>query len=410
VDSDSQRAAGDAELRRLSLANLADYLEVQRTTATDQWLMAVRRDPEIAAADRLTHQQLLDHLPEIYQECCTFLRTRDAAVLVEDAKSDAKTHGEIRWADGYKIDELIRELEVFRGIFGGIVLRFGEIEPRFRGSIVATAVSLVQQFFGEITVHSVAQFADEQQRVLQTYTSQLESTNLQLSRANVNLEQALSERQRLIAVVAHEVRTFLQGVKLQEHSTHASSSPARAATAAQFRDVEELLGQLLDHTALIANREPLSALVFDVPMLHEELLQVYRPIARDKGLALVGSCAEAPKQIVGDRLRVKQIAANLLSNAIKYTSEGHVSLSFAKRDAERWVMQIADTGPGLEAGDAQQLFGGNGANTEVVPRRGIGLAITKDLVDLLGGSLQVITKTGGGTLFEIVLPINASGN
>jgi signal transduction histidine kinase len=135
---------------------------------------------------------------------------------------------------------------------------------------------------------------------------------------------------------------------------------------------------------------------------------MYRPAAHDKGLALVGSCAEAPKQVVADRLRVKQIAANLLSNAIKYTSEGHVSLSFGLRGADRWVMQIADTGPGLEAGDAQHLFGGSATGTEVVPRRGIGLAITKDLVDLLGGSLQVITKAGGGTLFEIVLPIGPS--
>jgi hypothetical protein len=276
VDSDSQRAAGDAELRRRSLANLADYLEAQQATATDQWLMAVRRDPEIAAADRLTHLQLLDHLPEIYQECCTFLRTRDAALLVEDAKSDAKTHGEIRWAEGYKIDELIRELEVFRGICGGIVLRYGDVDPRFRGPVAVAASSLLQQFFGEITVHSVAQYANEQQRVVQTYTSQLESTNLQLSRANVSLEQALSERQRLIAVVAHEVRTFLQGVKLQEHSAEGASSQTHNANAAQLKDVEDLLGQLLDHTALIANRESLSAAAFEPAKLHEEC--IVRPL------------------------------------------------------------------------------------------------------------------------------------
>jgi len=51
MDSDSQRALGDAEVRRATLANLADYLQLQRVAVTDQWLMAVRRDPEIAAAD-----------------------------------------------------------------------------------------------------------------------------------------------------------------------------------------------------------------------------------------------------------------------------------------------------------------------------------------------------------------------
>lgn len=408
MDSDSQRAVGDVELRRLTLAKLADYLEAQQTTATDQWLMAVRRDPEIAAANRLTHQQLLDHLPEIYQECCAFLRTRDPAVLVEDAKSDAQTHGEIRWADGYKIAELIRELEVFRGILGGIVLRFGDIDPRFRGPIVAAASSSLQQFFGEVTVHSVAQYADEQQRVVQTYTAQVESANVELSRANASLQQALSERERLLVVVAHEVRAFLQGVTLAGQTSLAAAGPQKAeALDQQLKDVQDLLGQLLDHTTLISNREPLSAAAFDPAQLHDELLQIYRPAAGEKGLALVGACAEAPRLVVANRLKVKQVAANLLSNAIKYTAAGHVSLVFGVRDADRWVIQIADTGPGLQAQAAKQLFGG-GPDTEVVPSRGIGLAITRDLVELLGGSLQVITKTGGGSVFEIVLPIDVS--
>jgi signal transduction histidine kinase len=403
MDSESQRASGEAEARRLTLAKLADYLEAQRVAITDQWLLAVRRDPEIAAADRLTHQQLVDHLPEIYQECCTFLRTRDAAVLIEEAKSDAKMHGGIRWADGYRIEELIRELEVFRGILNAIVTRFGDIDPRFHGPIVSSAVALVQQFFGEVTVHSVTQYASEQQRVVHTYTERLESANLELGRANANLQQALSERQRLTAIVAHEIRNFLQGLRYAARLPKPSGE-LRAYQETQLSDVENLLEQLLDHTTLIANGEPLSAASFDLPKLHEELMHPYRAIAQQKGIALIGSCDPGLAHIVSDRLKVKQIASNLLSNALKYTSEGHVSLSFEKRDANRWVLRVADTGPGLAPADAERLFGGMPATPEVVPRRGIGLAITKDLVDLLGGSIQVITKNGGGTVIDVVLP------
>lgn len=406
MDSDSQRASADAELRRLTLAKLADYLVAQRAAVTDQWLMAVRRDPEIAAADRLTHLQLLDHLPEIYEECCQFLRTRDASVLIEDAKSDAKTHGEIRWADGYKIDELIRELEVFRGILSGMVMRFGDLDPRFRGPIAAAASALLQQFFGEITVHSVAQFADEQQRVVQTYTQQLESSNLELSRANTSLEQALSERQRLIGVVVHEVRGFLQGLKVGALAQSASGNASLEYAGTQLKDVEDLLGQLLDHTTLIANREPLSPCPFDPSVLHEEVLQLYRASAYSKGLALIGTCVDVAKQVIADRHTLRQVASNLLSNAIKYTHQGHVSLTFAARDQDRWVMQVADSGPGLDASAAKLLLGGGPANTDVPPR-GIGLAITKDLVGMLRGSIQVITKIGGGTIIEVVLPIDA---
>lgn len=405
MDSDSQRALRDAEVRRATLARLADHLESQRVAVTDQWLMAVRRDPKIGAADRLTHQQLVDHLPELFEECCAFLRTRDASVLIEGAKHDAKLHGGIRWADGYQIDELIRELEVFRGILATLVARFGDVDPRFHGAVMVSATALLQQFFAEVIVHSVSQYSGEQEKVVRTYTRQLESANLELSRANSSLQQVLSERQRLTAVVAHEIRNFLQGLKSATQAAEGGSARTSSHAEAQLRDVEQLLNQLLDHTALIANREPLAIVSFSGQELYEEIVAAYRPIAEQKQLSLLGSCADAPRKVIGDRLKIKQVASNLLSNSLKYTTEGHVCFSFTVQDTKRWTIRISDTGPGLEPEAAERLFGGFAGSTEVVPRRGIGLAITKDLLDLLGGSVQVVTKTGAGTAIEVVLPI-----
>lgn len=405
MESDSQRAF-DAEAKRLTLARLADYLEAQQAAVTDQWLLAVRRDPEIAAADRLTHQQLVDHLPDIYKECCNFLRTRDAAALIEGAKDDAKTHGGIRWADGYEIDELIRELEVFRGILAATILRYGETDARFRGSIEAAANALVHRFFGEVTVNSVTQYAQEQHAVVATYTRQLEAANLELGRANASLQQALSERERLTAVIAHEVRNFLQGLKYSKSSASPRGEGAGTDFAqAQLRDVEELLTQLLDHSTLIANRDAMTFAELDPAKVHEELMQLYRPVAQRKGLSFIGTSDTAPKRVIGDRLKIRQIASNLLSNALQYTNAGHVSLTFAGYDRDRWVIRIADSGPGLSEEAAQRLFGNVGGTADLVPRSGIGLAITKDLVDLLSGSIQVVTKVGAGTVIEILLPI-----
>ena len=243
---------------------------------------------------------------------------------IEGAKGDAKLHGGIRWADGYKIDELIRELEVFRGILSSRALKFADLDPRFHGSIVIAATSLLQQFFGEVTVHSVAQYAEEQQRVMQTYTRQLESANLELGRANLNLQQVMAERQRLTLIVAHEVRNLLQVLRYGARSAGESAGEAALAYAdSQLRDVEALLGQLLDHTSLIANPAPLSIAPFDPAQLHEELAHAYRPQAAAKGLSFLGSCEGLPRRITGDRAKVKQIASNLLSNALTYTSEGH---------------------------------------------------------------------------------------
>jgi signal transduction histidine kinase len=405
MDFDSERSSADADTKRLMFARLADYLEEQQTAVTDQWLLAVRRDPEISAADRLTHQQLVDHLPDIYRECCAFLRTRDAAALIEGAKNDAKTHGGIRWADGYEIDELIRELEVFRGILGGTISRYGDIDPRFRGQIEASASALVQRFFGEVTVNSVVQYAQEQESVVATYTRELEAANLELARANAGLHQALSERERLTTVIAHEVRNFLQGLQHAKPGTRVASKEDRDEANAQLREVEDLLTQLLDHSALIAKREPLATAEFEPASLHDELTHAYRPAAERKGLTFIGSYSDAPKRVVGDRAKINRIASNLLSNALKYTHEGHVSLTFGTYDADRWVIRIADSGPGLNAQATQRLFGELARNEESVPRGGIGLAITKDLVELLSGSIQVVTKTGAGTVIEILLPL-----
>jgi signal transduction histidine kinase len=409
VDSDKQRAHADAESRRLTLGKLAVYLEAQQHTLTEQWLVAVRRDPEIAAADRLTHQQLVDHLPQIYRECCNFLRTRDAVALVAEAKDDAQEHGVVRWQDGYKIDELIRELEVFRGILAVALNRYAELDPLFKGAIEASANALLHQFFGEVTVNSVTQYAEEQQAVVRRYTEQLEVANLELSRANSGLKQALSERQRLTAVVAHEVRNFLQGL------THAARSWSERPTEAlkyaqtQLKDVEELLNQLLEHSNLIASREQPVLSEFEPSTLHAELRRMYEPLALERGLSFVGDSSKAPARLRGDRLKIKQIVANLVSNALKYTPAGHVALIFtAATEPGRWTIQVSDTGPGLTAEAAERLFGGVAGSEDIIPRRGIGLSITKDLVDLLGGTIQVITKPGSGTVIAITLPTSES--
>jgi signal transduction histidine kinase len=408
VDSENQRAYAAAESRRLTLSKLATFLEAQQTALTEQWLLAVRRDPEIAAADRLTHQQLVDHLPQIYRECCDFLRTRDAAALVGDAKDDAQEHGVVRWQDGYNIGELIRELEVFRRILAAALNRYAELDPQFKDSIEVSASSLLHQFFGEVTVNSVAQYAQAQQAVVRSYTEQLEVANRELSRTNSNLQQALSERQRLTAVIAHEVRNFLQGLSYATRSWSQQPGDALAYAQTQLKDVEELLNQLLDHSALIANREPPALAEFEPSALHADLRRMYEPAAQQRGLSFVGDYLRAPTRVYGDRLRIKQIVSNLLSNALKYTTEGHISLVFsAASEPERWTIHVADTGPGLAPEAAESLFGGIAASGEVVPRGGIGLAITKDLVDLLGGSIQVITKSGSGTVIAITLPSSA---
>jgi len=404
MDSEAQRSS-DAESRRITLSKLADYLESQQDVLTEQWLLAVRRDPNIATADRLTHQQLVDHLPAIYHECCQFLRRRDSTVLVDDARADAQEHGGFRWQNGYRIDELIRELEAFRRILATAVLRFADSDARFGSAIERQASALVHQFFGEVTVNSVKQFVIEQQAVVGSYTGKMQSANLGLAQMNSTLQQALADRQQLTAVVAHELRNLLQGLSMAAlvWDERPPAEPTRGFVQDQIHELERVLLQLLHHSSLVENN-PKPVGQIELATVHAEILRQYAPVAEKKGLSLRGDVSTAPSQVVGNGHKFRMLVENLLSNAIKYTTSGEVALSFAAYDAGRWVTCISDTGAGLNVAATEQLFGAVGAPPEQLPRPGIGLAMTRDLITSLGGSVQVTTQAGAGTRIEVILP------
>lgn len=388
------------------LSRLADYLKTQQQAVTDQWLLAVRRDPEIETADRLTHRQLVDHMPQLFDELCAFLRRRDAAVLRE-VKEDAQEHGGHRWKSGYEIEEVLREMDAFRHVITTAVARFGKLDEEFKGTAESTAAALIHQFFSEVTVNSVKQFVGEQQSLVSNYTGRLEAANVELGRSNAGLERALGERQRLTTLVTHELRNFLQGLSYANKvwNTHGSGSAEHVHAQVQVQDIQALLQQLLDHSLAIAEPKALAITHFDLSLLHQELLEEFRPLAAGKGLQLSGECS-APAPVASDRQKVRELAATLLGNALRFTPAGAVSLDFAVHGAQRWRLRVTDSGPGIGAADCEGLFGRELLAADGAPGRGMGLAMAKDMVQQLGGSIQVVSRAGSGTRFDVLLPVS----
>jgi len=215
MDSHEQAAAARAVLLRL-----ADYLVTQQHAVTDQWLLKVRRDPQIHGAHQPTHQRLLDHLPVLFDELRSFLGRRGAADL-----PDANEQDGYRWQNGCAIDELLRELDVLRHLLATVIDRFHGVDDQFKKPADSMAEALVHQFFSEVTVHSVRQFLG----------------------ANMDLQRALPERQELIAEVTHTLRNFLQGLAYAAKVWNAHGGSAELAHAqAQMQYIHELLQQLPD--------------------------------------------------------------------------------------------------------------------------------------------------------------------
>jgi RsbT co-antagonist protein rsbRD N-terminal domain len=112
------------------LTQLSEYLALQRERITEQWLAAVLEDNKIEASNLLTHKQLVDRLPDLLDELCRFLRTRDAEQLTGAVQEEARSHGHQRWEQGYAIDELLRELHVLRRIVLSVFITDGTASLR----------------------------------------------------------------------------------------------------------------------------------------------------------------------------------------------------------------------------------------------------------------------------------------
>jgi signal transduction histidine kinase len=392
-----------------ALSQLAAFLEGQQEVVTNQWMLAIRRDPEMSTSGGMTHLQLLDYLPLLYRELCAFLRQRDPAALQTEVKQDARQHGEHRWRQGYRLDELLRELEILRRILlATVVTSYAHAHPEFRDTAEITARSLINEFFSIATITSVKQFMGEHENEIKAYTDKLEEANQRLIKANGSMEESAAAELRLSYIISHELSNFLRSfaTTVQLLQQEPPSSKNAVIANAQIRDMNTLLLQLIDYSNLAGRRLPVVVERFELAPLHEELVQLYRPQAEVKGLVLKGQLDAAPQSVVSDRVKIKQIAAKLLSNALKYTIDGEVVLSFSGRDGERWALSVSDTGDGIAAQDYQRLFNpfDRRSADETLPDSGIGLAVVKELVSLLEGSINVVSKLGHGTQFEIILP------
>lgn len=352
----------------------------------------MQRDAQIATADRLTHRQLLDNLPNLYREFCAFLRTRDAFTLSHEVQRDAGKHGELRWQSGYRIDEVIRELEILRHIVSSAMLRWDGGESLSLTARIS-AVALTNQFFAEVSVASVKQFMGEQQALADGYTQQLKEANATLSRSNLHLEQTYADQRRITNILTDELQNHLRA----PHGANRADTNSLTAHSLQA------LRELLEHSEWL-QRQAAAPATFSPSALCADLVRDHQPQALERGLRWHADCSTAPGEVIGDRETIRRIAAHLLSSAIVHTPRGAVELRFTVHASDRWKIVVQDNGPGLSERSTEPLGSGLAPHEDDRPIRAIGLSITQSLVVQLGGSLQVVTQPGKGTRVEVVLP------
>lgn len=144
------------------LQRLAETLRDQREVLTNRWIKSELRDTGIGHCDALTYEQLADHIPVILDQICYLLESEhlnDVEVAIE---RDATEHGHWRWKQGYRLDELIRELDLFRRVLSAAIATFAEVNHDFTRSHESHARDLVDDAVNLVMLTSVRQLVGEQ--------------------------------------------------------------------------------------------------------------------------------------------------------------------------------------------------------------------------------------------------------
>jgi signal transduction histidine kinase len=153
---------------------LGDFVSAHREDILQSWITAVDQHPSISSSDNLTSTQLLDHLPELCTELAALLKQPNAKEIQREARQDARAHGWKRWRQGYKLEELIREICLIRRNFNDRWLRaFAAMDVRFDVDAQSLARRIVESFFDNVIIEATVQFVGEHEQALKQLNAQL---------------------------------------------------------------------------------------------------------------------------------------------------------------------------------------------------------------------------------------------
>jgi diguanylate cyclase (GGDEF)-like protein len=241
----------------------------------------------------------------------------------------------------------------------------------------------------------------------------LEERETELKQSRDQALHAAMMKAQFAATVSHEVRTPLTGVvgMLDMLKEMRLTKPQQECVEVAWNSAHtliDLINDILDFSKIEANKLVLEKIDFDLRKLVEEILDLLAKQAQQKGLELGYLLApELPDRIKGDSMRLRQVLINLVGNALKFTEQGEVAVRISCiEDSGAGFglrVEVSDTGIGMDEDAARHVFESFAQADSATARKyggtGLGLSICKQLVELMGGEIGVVSQPGQGSTF-----------
>jgi len=379
------------------------------------WWMLVRFDRRVLKPDEARRRRVIESenlnrtIVEAAPSGIALLSLADGAVLLQN---DTMRDYDARRAGGPSLPA--RLLERFDRSAGTDAWQSGlhVLLPTADGDAVDLLVNLVRTRYRDADV-VLCNFSD--------ITSQ-KNVERQLDEARRAADSANNAKSAFLATMSHEIRTPLNAIlgnlELIGREPLADTQRERLHTVEGASSVLlDLINDILDLSKIEAGQMTIEAIPFDLGETIRQTGAMFEPLATAKGLQFDVFVDDAlPARYLGDPTRIRQIAANLLGNAIKFTNHGEITLEVYLRNdtdpASPIAIGVSDTGIGMTDAQRATLFHPfTQADTSITRRyggTGLGLALTKQLTQMMHGAIDVKSEPDNGSTFVVTLPLHAA--